>query len=523
MSLLKGALSVARFSVLGHVPEESLRSWLQTQLEGRAFREPIGIQRSEQISGWVLASNLLDTDFSGDGWMFNHYVVLSLRVDRKVLPTRTVKAMLEKRMRAWCQEHSRERAPASVRTEIRELLEDELYARTMARSTTIDIWWNLVDGYVVTSNASEAGKDLLRKTFRDTFGLVLAPQSPVDFVGDLPDVTAALEITGPMDVKMGPYQTSLPGSHRGQSLLSEADLEALRRAGGGAPSSAERPTLPHLAADFYAWLWWLSEREEGRVDLGQDGGVVDIWVDSRVSFRSQEGKARSTMSGENAGAMTEARAALATGRTIQELGIGMRREGREYEGTLKGPHLDLVGLRLPTEIKGKDGADEVVYERTFLYEDFQFVVAMLFRRFAAERVAAMWAVEGLLSMRAWVAVVFRSADDEAPHEADDEGEGYAGAFAQAAPNRGAKEPAGQDEVGSPYSRAALVALAERADELSRAEGAPPDQIDRFEGVSRSLRDMARPIVRGQDRELTADQQGAVRNWRTLIEGAESRA
>ena len=46
----------------------------------------------------------------------------------------------------------------------------------------------------------------------------------------------------------------------------------------------------------------------------------------------------------------EARAALAGGKVLHEVRIGMRREDREFFVTLKGPAMHLTGLKLPVVV-----------------------------------------------------------------------------------------------------------------------------------------------------------------------------
>lgn len=201
MSLFQGALTVRRYRVLG-TPPDDFRTVYPDLLQDRAFHEPMGMTRSEEIEGWVLTQNLLDTDFSNhDRWLYNQYLAAGLRVDKKTLPARLVKAMLEKRIKAWCEEHHRERAPASVRTELKELLEDELYARTLPRVSVFEFCWNLVENWVIFFNTSDGPNDRFRKRFRDTFGLPLVPFSPLDLLEDRPELSQGLEITGLSDLR----------------------------------------------------------------------------------------------------------------------------------------------------------------------------------------------------------------------------------------------------------------------------------------------------------------------------------
>lgn len=172
----------------------------------------------------------------------------------------------------------------------------------------------------------------------------------------------------------------------------------------------ERPALPHLTTEFFSWIWYASEREEGRMDLGTDLGPVDFWVDERLSFRGpDEDKARAVLTGDNPSATLEARAALAGGKVVQDVRIGLRREGREYSLTIKGVHLDVAAAKLPAECKGAE--DEVLYERMFLYEDLWFILRGLYRRFAAERASPDWASVHLPAMRSWASAARDEGED----------------------------------------------------------------------------------------------------------------
>jgi len=160
------------------------------------------------------------------------------------------------------------------------------------------------------------------------------------------------------------------------------------------------PALPHLSTEFFIWLWYASERDAGTMALSDNIGVVDVWVEDRLSFRGlEQEKARAVVTGENTASSLEARAALATGKVVRDIQIHLRREEREYTVTLRGVNLDLSAKLPPHAGEGEDG---LLYERMYLYEDLWFVIEGLYRRFARERTHDMWPAT-LKGIRAWVA------------------------------------------------------------------------------------------------------------------------
>ncbi len=161
------------------------------------------------------------------------------------------------------------------------------------------------------------------------------------------------------------------------------------------------PTLPHLSLEFFVWVWYASERDGGTMNLGEEAGICDVWVEERISFRPpDEDRARAVLTGENASGSLEARAALASGKVVKDLQLHLRREEREYTVTLRGPHLDLAGAKFPTH--ASDGDGELLFERMYLYEELWFIVGALYRVFAQERTRGSWHSQTLPAIRRWV-------------------------------------------------------------------------------------------------------------------------
>jgi len=161
------------------------------------------------------------------------------------------------------------------------------------------------------------------------------------------------------------------------------------------------PILPHTAGEFYAWLWWASELQGATFDLPEPVGRIDLWVDERLAFRTADDtKLIAVMTGENPAATLEARAALANGKVLQEMRVGIRRDEREFLVTFKGPAAHLQAVRLPQVVN--EGGEEVLYDRIHLYEELCFVVQGLFCEFAGVRTSASWSDEVLPALQGWI-------------------------------------------------------------------------------------------------------------------------
>ncbi len=73
-----------------------------------------------------------------------------------------------------------------------------------------------------------------------------------------------------------------------------------------------------LGREFLLWLWFRSEREEGRFDMGEDG-YAELWFGRKIVLEAEndEGVEKVTCSGENP-LLREARFALTKNKEITE-------------------------------------------------------------------------------------------------------------------------------------------------------------------------------------------------------------
>lgn len=204
MGALKGSLSARRYQVMGELPAGFQDDYI-AKLNDHAFRDALTAAHKEERLGWVQVHNLLDTEFDDiNTWLYQQYAVFQMRVDKKVIPAKLFQATFQKRQQTWCKANNREKVPFSVKQELRETLELEMLAMTLPRVTTAEVVWNTAEGWLLFHSHAEAQNDRFRKLFHRTFGFILRPVTPLDYVADLPDTAARLLSGGTTDLRALP-------------------------------------------------------------------------------------------------------------------------------------------------------------------------------------------------------------------------------------------------------------------------------------------------------------------------------
>jgi len=195
MGILKGAMSAKRYRVVGEAPSGARSIWADA-LTSHGFQDPIATTGREEVIGWVRSDNLLVSDFRDmDQWLLEPYAHFSFRVDKKALPAQLVRAHVELGAQKWCEEHQRTPCPRSVRTEIRDFVEDDLLRKTLAVPRIYEVSWHLGEGWLLFHGHSERINTMFTRLFFRTFNLELYPDNPLDWLAD-DELADALESTG---------------------------------------------------------------------------------------------------------------------------------------------------------------------------------------------------------------------------------------------------------------------------------------------------------------------------------------
>ena len=167
---------------------------------------------------------------------------------------------------------------------------------------------------------------------------------------------------------------------------------------------------PHINAEFFVWLLYRSEiGEDTEIIHTERLGDIELVMQDRLSFRDpQQEKDRAVISGEDAPNSAETKAALISGKTLQDVKLMLKMSQATYLLTLKGDNFDISGLKQATsemdqvQMEDGDSREAMLLLRMQEYEDIWGVIGQMFQEFVIERTKESWYTETLQEMRKWV-------------------------------------------------------------------------------------------------------------------------
>jgi len=154
-----------------------------------------------------------------------------------------------------------------------------------------------------------------------------------------------------------------------------------------------------LGTEFLTWLWYASERDDGRFVVGED--PIRVWIDDQLSLESLVADSQEDVfKGGTPSTSPEARMALKLGKKVSKARLKVCRGEREWRAIIKGRTLDLGTVKLPAILTKVE--DDRFYERMQLLEDLDAMIDSLYRQFLDVRLGDGWEAE-LKAIHDWIA------------------------------------------------------------------------------------------------------------------------
>ncbi len=406
MGLVQGGLNGRRFRITTPLPQDFRDRFLEGVREF-AFQPRPDAADKEPTVGWVDIFEPANTRFELNTFLFDRYLALALRVDKKSVNGRYAKIALYEREHQVMEERGLEKLSKTERQAIKEAVEAELYARALPSVSTIDVVWDIHTGEVIVFGTSDSQVELVVENFEATFDVRLRPERMADWLHERLSWDEIIERT----------ERFLPGARGSKGTAGEVD-------GYRMDDPLENVEF-FLASDFITWLWLQSEASDGRFRVieGEDvrtavDEVADewndvtasleradltLWLENKLKLQQVEASddlpETTILLGAAPTTSEHARRDLHRGKRPVEAALGMKIEELEIAMALSAREGGLVvsGLKLPFEVK--KGTDEKIFERMMLLDLVHSTLKQLFVQFFLARTSPAWEER----VSAWIA------------------------------------------------------------------------------------------------------------------------
>lgn len=159
-----------------------------------------------------------------------------------------------------------------------------------------------------------------------------------------------------------------------------------------------------LGFEFLTWLWFLTEKTGGSIDLSEQDNVLLVPGDKIVMELVDSAKPeRVTILGEEAD-LEEARISLKKRMLVREMKFRLKINDNEWSFGLNGESFSFNSFKTPKtgKVEKKEDLEGAILEKIFLYEECINVIDTLFKRFIKQRISDEWTKRQIPSLRKWI-------------------------------------------------------------------------------------------------------------------------
>lgn len=176
MGLLSNSGTFVRFAVEGELPE-NFWEFAADRIAANAFKD-IDDNYEEYSIGWVSVMNMFDSQFAFASHAVGDYIVLSMRIDERKVPSSVLKKFCMKEEERVKKERQVPKLSRGQRLEIKENIKMMLTKKASPIPAVYDLCWNLANNTVLFFSTSASVHTALEDLFKETFGLHLVLQVP---------------------------------------------------------------------------------------------------------------------------------------------------------------------------------------------------------------------------------------------------------------------------------------------------------------------------------------------------------
>ena len=353
MGLLKGSFTFSRFHVEGQLPQDFF-NFINSRMKANAYQETPK-STEEKRMGWVSLTDILDTGFEKANYALGDYLIFSLRVDRKLIPSKLMKIKIMEEEKRFLAESGKSRINKQMADGIKDKVKLALLTKIDAIPSFYDVCWSVSKNTVYFSSLSDNVADDFVDVFRKTFSLSLK--------------------------RFSPSENSL--------IINHSELS---------------PDLSIIGREFLTWLWYKSEERGGRIKIS-DKEEVELHFLKRVVLEAGEGEYSQGVVCHGIHAeLKEGKEAIRQGKKVKEAGIKLIHDKNEWEFMLKADAFHFQTLKLPV-MDWQDTPEDPsgsLLERIYLIENAVKTMDQLYESFLHIRTSAQWKEKETKRLAKWL-------------------------------------------------------------------------------------------------------------------------
>jgi len=159
-------------------------------------------------------------------------------------------------------------------------------------------------------------------------------------------------------------------------------------------------TRRFVGSEFLLWLWHKCEVFDGKFNIGSREGC-EVWFDDQITLEAFVVETEQSRLRGAAPTMTpEAREALRQGKLPTQAKMRIVHDGQEWSFVFKAPEFQMSGIKIPALMSRAD--DEKFYERLYLIEAIEDLMADLYSEFLGLRLRGVWTDAVVPMLRGWI-------------------------------------------------------------------------------------------------------------------------
>ena len=171
MSLLSSSVSVTRYLVNGTLKTPIIET-IYNDLKKNSIQE-IDNDPSEKSVGWTSFKNPYLPDFEGSSFVVGSYMVFSLRIDKKSIPSKVVNKHYSMEQAKLLAQSGRSYLSRNEKKELKDRIINTLSLRIPATPNIYDIIWNAEESWLWFFSNLKTANEELETLFSKSFKLNL--------------------------------------------------------------------------------------------------------------------------------------------------------------------------------------------------------------------------------------------------------------------------------------------------------------------------------------------------------------